>query len=41
MEAGFPIATPGDFEAVRAIAEKIGHREGPVICGLARSAAPT
>ena len=34
IEAGFPIASPGDFEAVRAIAEAI---RGPVICGLARS----
>lgn len=33
IEAGFPIASPGDFEAVRAIAEEI---RGPVICGLAR-----
>jgi len=39
MEAGFPIASPGDFESVRAIAESsIGQSaEGPVICGLARS----
>src|SRR4051794_34059371 len=34
MEAGFPIASVGDFESVRAIAENI---KGPVICGLARS----
>ncbi len=34
MEAGFPIASPGDFESVRAIAERI---RGPVICGLART----
>jgi len=33
IEAGFPAASPGDFEAVRAIAKSI---EGPVICGLAR-----
>jgi 2-isopropylmalate synthase len=33
IEAGFPIASPGDFEAVRAIAQQV---EGPVICGLAR-----
>jgi len=33
IEAGFPIASPGDFDAVRAIAEEI---RGPVICGLAR-----
>src|ERR1700704_820918 len=34
IEAGFPIASPGDFEAVEAIARE-GH--GPVICGLART----
>src|SRR3954449_6532459 len=33
IEAGFPIASPGDFEAVRAIAQQV---EGPVIAGLAR-----
>jgi 2-isopropylmalate synthase len=33
MEAGFPIASPGDFEAVREISRSI---RGPVICGLAR-----
>ena len=33
MEAGFPIASPGDFEAVREIA---GAIRGPTICGLAR-----
>lgn len=33
MEAGFPIASPGDFEAVREIANNI---RGAVICGLAR-----
>ncbi len=39
IEAGFPIASPGDFESVKAIAEShIGQNaEGPVICGLARS----
>jgi 2-isopropylmalate synthase len=35
IEAGFPIASPGDFDSVRLIAEKV---KGPVICGLARSA---
>jgi 2-isopropylmalate synthase len=35
IEAGFPIASPGDFESVRAIAETI---RGPVIAGLARAA---
>jgi 2-isopropylmalate synthase len=34
MEAGFPIASPGDFESVKAIAQAI---KGPVICGLART----
>ena len=33
IEAGFPIASPGDFEAVREIAR---HIRGSVICGLAR-----
>src|SRR5690242_16806786 len=33
IEAGFPIASPGDFEAVRAVAREV---EGPVVCGLAR-----
>jgi 2-isopropylmalate synthase len=33
IEAGFPIASPGDFEAVQAIARTV---HGPVICGLAR-----
>src|SRR5882724_8024516 len=34
IEAGFPIASPGDFEAVQAIAREV---HGPVICGLARA----
>src|SRR5258707_3822224 len=33
IEAGFPIASPGDFEAVQAIARQ---GEGPIIFGLAR-----
>ncbi|MCS7159690.1 MAG: 2-isopropylmalate synthase, partial [Gemmatales bacterium] len=33
IEAGFPVASPGDFEAVQAVAREI---EGPIICGLAR-----
>src|SRR6202051_3381348 len=33
IEAGFPIASPGDFEGVQAIAQEV---DGPVICGLAR-----
>lgn len=34
IEAGFPIASPGDFEAVREIASNF---RGAEICGLARS----
>ena len=34
IEAGFPITSPGDFEAVEAIARTVS---GPVICGLART----
>src|SRR5688572_15070133 len=34
IEAGFPIASPGDFEAVREIADTI--RSNATICGLAR-----
>lgn len=33
IEAGFPIASPDDFDAVRTIAETV---KGPSICGLAR-----
>ncbi len=36
IEAGFPIASPGDFEAVQAVARQV---HGPVICGLARCSA--
>jgi 2-isopropylmalate synthase len=34
IEAGFPITSPGDYEAVQEIARRV---EGPVICGLART----
>lgn len=34
IEAGFPIASVGDFEAVQEIAKTV---KGPVICGLARA----
>jgi 2-isopropylmalate synthase len=34
IEAGFPAASPDDFESVRSIAETA---KGPVICGLARA----
>lgn len=33
IEAGFPISSPGDFAAVRRVAEEV---KGPIICGLAR-----
>lgn len=35
IEAGFPIASPGDFEAVELIANEFGNRS--TICALARS----
>ena len=34
IEAGFPITSPGDFEAVQAIAREV---HGPIIAGLARA----
>jgi 2-isopropylmalate synthase len=34
IEAGFPIASDGDFEAVKAVAKEV---RGPIICGLART----
>jgi 2-isopropylmalate synthase len=34
MEAGFPAASPGDFDAVRNIAETV---KGTTVCGLART----
>ena len=34
IEAGFPIASPGDFQAVKTIAERV---KGPVIAGLCRA----
>ena len=37
-EAGFPAASPGDWEAVRTIAEDAyDWPESPVLCGLARA----
>lgn len=41
IEAGFPVSSPGDFEAVRHIAETVGRGKKtgghiPEICGLAR-----
>jgi 2-isopropylmalate synthase len=37
IEAGFPFASPGDFEAVQRIAQEVGTVDGPTICGLARA----
>ncbi|MDH5436213.1 MAG: 2-isopropylmalate synthase, partial [Gammaproteobacteria bacterium] len=34
IEAGFPIASPGDFEAVKAVAEAV---KDSTICGLSRA----
>ena len=34
IEAGFAYSSPGDFEAVRRIAQEV---EGPIICSLARA----
>ncbi|MGE5552593.1 MAG: 2-isopropylmalate synthase [Betaproteobacteria bacterium] len=34
IEAGFPVASPGDFAAVQAVAREV---KGPVVCGLARA----
>jgi 2-isopropylmalate synthase len=34
VEAGFPAASPGDFEAVAAVAREV---EGPAVCALARA----
>jgi 2-isopropylmalate synthase len=36
IEAGFPITSQGDFDAVQRIAREV---RGPVICALARTAA--
>ncbi len=37
IEAGFPFASLGDFEAVQTIAGEVGTPDGPTICGLARA----
>ncbi len=34
IEAGFPISSPGDFEAVKLVAQQV---KGPIIAGLARA----
>jgi 2-isopropylmalate synthase len=37
IEAGFPITSPGDFEAVQEIARRVVEPSPPVIAGLART----
>jgi 2-isopropylmalate synthase len=37
IEAGFPFASTGDFEAVQQVAAEVGTESGPTICGLARA----
>jgi len=38
IEAGFPVASDGDFEAVSKIAKTVGNLDDPpIICGLARA----
>jgi 2-isopropylmalate synthase len=34
IELGFPVASPGDFEAVQVVARKV---EGPIMCALSRA----
>ena len=38
IEAGFPIASQGDFEAHQGRRRAVGKPGGPVICGLSRTA---
>lgn len=37
IEAGFPITSPGDFEAVQTIARQVTEPAPPIIAGLART----
>ncbi|MEM9455090.1 MAG: 2-isopropylmalate synthase [Myxococcota bacterium] len=43
IEAGFPAASPDDWQAVQGIAQEVGHRRDtpagtpPIVCGLARA----
>jgi 2-isopropylmalate synthase len=37
IEAGFPITSPGDFDAVQAIAREVVEPAPPIIAGLART----
>lgn len=34
IEAGFPVSSPGDFDAVKTVAKAV---KGPIVCGLARA----
>jgi 2-isopropylmalate synthase len=37
IEAGFPVSSDGDFNAVHIIAQEVGIATGPTICALARA----
>ncbi|MGB3693060.1 MAG: 2-isopropylmalate synthase [Spirulinaceae cyanobacterium] len=37
IEAGFAYASPGDFQAIKQIAQIVGIEDGPTICSLARA----
>ncbi len=37
IEAGFPASSPGDFDAVKAVADEMQKIGGPVVAGLARA----
>ena len=37
IEAGFPITSPGDFEAVQSIAREVTEPAPPIVAGLART----
>jgi 2-isopropylmalate synthase len=37
IEAGYPVASPGDFDAVQAIAREDLDHTGPIICAIARA----
>ena len=37
IEAGFPASSPGERDAVSAVAAQAGRADGPIVCGLARA----
>ena len=37
IEAGFPASSQGDFDAVKAVAQKVGHTNDIMITALARA----